>query len=377
MALITTRTPDAANYHIVSGLHISLRLLEEFGRTLHWKVTDEIKELGDKTLSLAVRPKSKPVAHGEFIDIAKRARQVCSNAWGTMLQDTSLDVIAPIVNSLEKLAIKVEEEGESAFDADGQLLIPDVARRLMQMREDLAGTDPTNMSPIQKINHDRDLRSVGAAMDAVDTLDELRKSSNKEIRVSKLNVEFVSEPSLRSWLLSMEVQGGLPEDRSILMEALDGVEKYHHADASIKAQLTEAWSNAVPMLNEESLATAVNAVLGSAASTKLDSLEYSAVEVVKNAINATYDEGIHRRERHKAEAEAQKSGFELARDREIRELEPLLIDLNRSLTSLENGLGYGVARQTVNDIKMLVERVNAKVEVLNGENEGAEPGPSL
>ncbi|ARM86323.1 hypothetical protein [Marinobacter salarius] len=377
MALISARTPEAAHYHIVSGLHVSLRLLEEFGRSLHWTISDDIKEIGDKTLSLAGRPKSKPIEHHEYKDMAHRARMVCSNAWGAMLQDTSLDVIAPIVNTLEQLGETIDKHGQAAFDEDGRVRIPDVGARLVSMREEMAGLDPTHMTPVQKLNHDRDLRSVGAAMDAIDNLEELRKGGPKEIKVASLNVEFVNEASLRSWLLSMTVQGGLPESPKVLHDALDYVQKYRHVDATIKDRLSEAWGTDVPGLDEQGLETAVRALLGSAISTRMDSFEYSAVEVVKSIVDSTYEESASREKRQTQASKSTELMSQSASAQEIRELEPLLIDLDRSLTSLESGLGHGVARKTVNDIQTLIERVTAKAEVLKdlGLEEGEEPTP--
>jgi len=333
MAYQYVKSKTVAHSQIAQNIHICMRLLEKFGETLNWKKMNEIRSSGDDCLKAAIANAGRGVNYSEYSEATKQSHTLMSQVWGVMLQDSSLDVVAPWVNTLKELADKIEEDAESVRNEEGMFVIPAVENRMMELREKLVGADEGNMTPLARLNHNRDLQSLGAGLDAAtfvrQSINDLQEGQDRQVQVSGLNVEVVNEQILRSWMISVGRKGALPKDPSIIMGALDHVSKYRHADEDARTRFYEAWEKACPFVDEGGLKMATSAVLASAASNRLESLEGSSVDVVRKIVEEVYEE----REMDDARA-AMANGDQLsgrADAEEIKQIEPLLSSLHDQL----------------------------------------------
>ena len=376
MSRVTVHSIPAAHHKIIGGLHIALRLLEQFGTNLKWRrdTIARIKERGDQALALVGQPRSAPISFESYRDIAEETVKVARNAWSAMLNDSVLDAITPMV---DELVVAAQNLDTIEPNDDLNVTLEDVPARMRALRDEVCRHDVSHLSPREKVLLEHDLRAIGAALDAVDTLKELESRNGKAISIPKLNVEFVNEAVLRSWMLSMAVQDALPEDPGIIHKALDHIEKYHHLDGDAKAELASEWAKQVPAMDERALEVAVGALMMSACSSRLQSLEYSSTDVVRRVVDSVYQEQARRRQSVAVTNQADDLGSQVATADEIQELMPMLQQLSRNLLSLEAHLGYSVTRYAVKDLRELVEKVNQKASALVDPDERVDQGPSL
>jgi len=249
MAFKKVETKAMAHRQIAQNLHICMRLLEKFGDTLNWKSMGEIREVGDAFLNAALLNDGQGIHYEDYADAAEKGRKLMSHVWGVMLQDSSLDIVAPWVNTNCELAKKLEEDPGPAAKIEGLYAVPSVEQRMLALRDKFAEIDESNMTPFERLNHNRDLQSLGVGVDAATFIrraieDNFREEQaegeeREEVRVSGLNLEVVNEAVLRSWMASIASKGALPKDQAIIMDALDHVEKYRHADAEARLKFPD------------------------------------------------------------------------------------------------------------------------------------------
>ena len=359
------RSEGAAHELIVRNLHICMRVLERFGEGQNWRIMSDIRAAGDKSLRLALDAPPDSVTYDDYGHLAEHCRRMASLVWSSMLHATSIDVVPSLVNTLDEIGYRIESESESARDEIGRFQIPNVEGRLRAMRSKLVDADEDNMTPQERLTHIRDLQSIGAGLDAASHLQaevqERLKIGGQKVQISPLNVEFVDEAILRCWLISMAVKGALPKDSQIILDALDQVEKFHHADKTFGDQLAKRWARACPTLNESDVNGAARALLGSASSSRLDSPKVAAVDVVRSVVRATYS-GMHGGEG--ANLANQDVNHEETYRSDLREIQPLLSSLGDQLAQLEESLTGGVTKQVINDLQSTLQRVTAKADVL-------------
>lgn len=363
---------------IAQNLHCCMRLVEKFGETLRWTTIRDIRAVGDDLLRYGAANDGEGLEYENYRDAISKAARLTSGVCGAMLHDSVLDQVALWIDALSDEAEAIETNVEGIKTHSGLIPVINVAKEMEKLREELASLDEGDMTPLTRLNHNRDLQSLGAGLDAVaqtkDLVAELHEDKPDSITVSGLNVEVVNEATLRSWMIAMGNKGALPKKPDIILSALDRVEKYRHADRETKEQLFELWSAATPAVESQSLETAIGAIMESAASTRLESLDHSAVDAVREITRSVYEELELRAAFRHSEANP---GAGRADIEEVNALAPLLESLNDQLVKIDFNLAYGVGKSTVEDLRRTIDRVGSKIEALieKPEPDHIEPGP--
>jgi cytochrome c556 len=312
----------------------------------------------------------------DLADTAQKAKSAMSNAWNSMLQQTSLETIAPAMVNLELAAKALTEQEDQG--AGKREKIPDIRATLLNRRSLLTAEDSANLTPFERLKQQNDLKAIGAGLDAADEVaseENWIRESKPVVEISPLNVEFVNEAILRSWVSSMAARDALPENPELFRPFLEMVEKRCHADQATRSKLAEAWAQECPNVDPDGLAVAASALLASACSSRLETVETSATDAVREILAHTYKEMESRRARlaGKAKPEAPDDSAE------IKELTERLPTLARQLAHVERDLANGSAKSSIQDLLRTMDRVTERVQAISDgalESEGAgEIGP--
>lgn len=350
---------EAATLHaeIIENTYLAAVFLGRVGRSLNVHGESGLKECTKALQNKLVETyRGKEVEYADYQDLAKSVQQVALSVWNPTIQGSTKD-IASLTNTLYRAAWMLANEPESFSSVIDE--IPNMSRQMEKEREKIAQIDAQQLTPFERLIFEGELLAIGEAMDAANNLPTLRQDASPEnVRsLAKLNVEFVSEPALSAWLTSLSVSEALPASSDMIMEALDDVEKYKHARPETKEILTGAWLNERPELGEHAIQATVNALLGSACSTKMDTLQKSSADVVRAYIESTYKERLTLSQLNETGA-ANKDQLPLS------ELASSLEVLSRRLDHAESRLPSGVTATMIEDIQRQIARVSAKVGVL-------------
>lgn len=352
---------------VATNMHIGVRYLEGLSLSLNWKAdfAQEIKELGDKLYRFALDGSPGELASTAFMDAMREGSRLSSRAWSSMLEKTSLDAVMPGITKLEVAA----ENLLNNLPCEGT---PNLKTILLSERERVVSANIDDLTPFERLKHQHDLKAIGTGLDAADHIESERAEVSTpriSVKVSALNVEFVNEPILRSWVNAMSIRGALPANADFFEPFLEHVDKHFHADQSICKKLGEAWMNACPQVEPEGLSVAATAILASACSSRLESLEHSAADSVRNILAEAYREMSARNTKLSSVHEAKSQSEELGA------LAVQLPKLADQLAWVERDLAYGAAKTSIQELLKTMERVSEKAESLLREENAEGPRP--
>lgn len=355
MGLFRESYKDRAHVRVLENTYVCLAF---FSQNTKISSSDESKKVQDalsETLSQLTQVYSgAPVSYQDYEPIITSAREMSGKIWNPNM-DSVANLAAALINSLDETGWQIDNEPE-LFE-EKKIEIPDVARRLAAEQGRLGQSNEVELTPYQRMIRESDLRSIGEALDASESLNELNgKSLAPEHRsLARLNVEFISEPVLHAWLTTMAAKDALPKDPDCLFEALSDVERHFHAGAETKERLTEAWVKQKPELDRNWIHASASALLSSACSTKMDTLYHSSVDIVREQLESTYQKiSMEAQEDQLAKQEAEGG---------LKEVQDALYTIETQLHRLESRLPSGVTSTAVQELKAATEKLTMKTEI--------------
>lgn len=350
MGLFREHRRDRAHVRIIENTHIALAFLEQMSQSMNSPQAIPARKMFAETLNVLSRAyEGQPICYQDYEPMVTAARKIGSMAWNPGSEGVS-NLVAAITATLDETGWQLDNEPE--LFSHRQIEIPDLAKRLHAERVKLGQVNEVELSPYARLVRESDLRSIGEAMNAADNL---YSSAGKtlaadERALAKLNVEFVSEPVLSAWLHSIAAKKLLPNDPAAIFRALDDVEAHFHASATTKEKLVDQWVADHPNLDREWVGANVSALLCSACSTKLDTLHYSSVDIVRDLVASTY-------QKHNA---PQKLNEDLDQTAPLKELQSVLDTIGTQLHRLEGRLPDGMTQTALQEVKVLSERLTEK-----------------
>lgn len=355
---------------VARQIHVAMRVLEQFGQGMNWTAIERIKTTGDKALSMAAGGKTFEVQ--EALALVGDARLMVSTVWSSMLHDSVIDHLSPAISECNDFLNSLSHPKFKGNDRSSHILsVPNAKALLLEQQERIASKDPLTLSPFERMNHERDLRAIGVGLDADQAVSELLTAKAGPVaegteKVSKLNVEFVDEATLRAWLYSMGVRGLLPDSPTFFDEYLDVADQHCHAKRELIDRLITSWGAERPQISPDGLEIAASTLLRSACSTRLDTLQYSSANSVRSALKQTYKnvESVNRTAPGSTKSNDDSRSKARSLNSDLNELESMLPKLRDKLAFVESELAYGVSAQAIKDLMEAMERVEQKADAL-------------
>lgn len=264
-------------------------------------------------------------------------------------------------------------------------IIPDIGARAGHLKHQMMEIQADTLTPYQRMVFNADIKATGAATEiAAEITAELEANANKSNQLNgdsasavtarqlpKLNIEFVDSFALQAWVRSLANLWVLPEDQTRLTEIIDDADRHQRVEKSTAEALTDLWLKDFPWIPRQWAEDASRAVIGSAVSTRLDTLEASAAEIVKAIFDENYDYQESRRKPEQSAEETQRAELH----RSLGELSDLLESV-REGTPITPEINVQVSEIT-STIKAIQEqsRSTGPAEVTREESDKSEPTP--
>lgn len=361
MPVITERSVQRAHARILENLLVTSAFLESMAETLNAvKAAHLTPQQTEVQAQLHRVYDGESVTYHDYEASASAIQKMALNIWNPMMEGCTKDVAA-FANTLFRVGWQIDHEPEE-FETQG-FQIPDVYQRLQSALTQVAEASVLEMTPFKRLIHEGELKAIGKAVDVAENLPSLqsRMVSRQDQSLAKLNIEFASIEALSAWLTGLSRKGLIPETPAPMLAALEDVEKFKHVRPDTRTQLTMAWMALNPDLDEKFVQATVNALLGSACSTKLDSLYQSASEIVSDIVRGVYEEReAQRRQQVMAENQATP---------EMKQLSETLEQLQIQLGRLSQTFPAGTTATRVSDLDAMVTQLTDRIDCALGVEE--------
>lgn len=372
MGLFREARKDRAHVRVLENTYLCLGFLAQATKVLNSSQSEHAQNMLSESLTkLTSAYSGNPISYEDYEPMVTAARKISGHIWNPKLNSVT-NLVAALANTLDETGWQIDNEPE--LFTEKKIDIPDVVSRLKAEQSRLGQEEDVELSPYQRLIRESDLRAIGEALDAAESLHELngQKVAPEHRPLAKLNVEFISEPALNAWLTCMATRGALPDNPSCFYEAVADVESHFHASAETKEKLADEWNRQRPDLDPEWIYASASALLSSACSTKLDSLHYSSVDIVRGQLESVYQGlALKARENEILKQEAEGS---------LKEVQDTLMTIEDQLYRLESRLPGGVTSAIAKDLKIMAERLTMKTEIaleaLAGPNDEDDPRPA-
>ena len=372
MGLFRESRHDRAHVRVLENTYICLGFLAQATKVLNSSQGRHAQQMFSESLSkLTSAYSGKPITYQDYEPMVTAARKISGLIWNPNLNSVT-NLVAALTNTLDETGWQIDNEPE--LFVDKKIEIPDVVARLKAEQSRLGKEEDVELPPYQRMIRESDLRAIGEALDAAEGLHEINGQAvaPEHKSLAKLNVEFISEPILNAWLVSMGQRDALPENPACLYEAIADVESHFHASAETKERLADDWSRQRPELDPEWIYASASALLSSACSTKMDTLHHSSVDTVRSQVESVY-QGLALRARENETIKQEAEG-------NLRDVQDALMMIEAQLHRLESRLPGGVTSATAKELKATAERLAMKTEIalesLAGPNEEDDPRPA-
>lgn len=369
MALIREQSVDRAHTRILENLLISTAFLESMAATLNASGPTHMKPQAVEVLRHLNRAYSGVrVRYQDYEACASAIQKMALTIWNPMMEGCTKDV-SSVANSLFRIGWQIDNEPEEFLKKGAD--IPDLFIRLRAARDQLANVNELELKPFSKLTYEGELRAVGEALDAAAALPSQQSQalSSEDRSLAKLNIEFVSVQALRAWISALAYRGALPPTPSPILDALEDIEKFKHARPETKSKLTDLWMTSHPEMDQRYVQATVNALLGSACSTKLDTIYKSSVDLVSEIVRDVYEEQAIRGQSQKL--------AERGETPVMAELQQALINLQSQLDKLNTSVPSESVPALLNHLQQVSADLEEKIGQLSGgEDETLDDGPA-
>ncbi|KXS54594.1 MAG: hypothetical protein AWU57_1017 [Marinobacter sp. T13-3] len=232
------------------------------------------------------------LSYEDYGSISELARDVARQVWNPR-GETALQKMAIYLPNENAIGWRMDNDNSPAGEIveSPHSIIDSFQDEYSQLKH---GPRLSEMSPYQQQVRLFSEKACRRAVQAWDNLANLAMAgqsltdTESENRLPRLQVEFVSEPAMRVFLMSSATMGALPENAQIVTDMVSSADKSGRLDNEMLDRTAKLWSQECPGITRQWIRSACEALGTTAANGKLDTLDSSTGEKINAMVTDIY-----------------------------------------------------------------------------------------